>query len=167
MAKKLTITICCSVNFYRQAVEIEPKLVSCGFDVILPSTCTVMKTRNDYEVSHYKTWFANPGDYPRKTEVMLEHFASIIKGDAVLILNYEKHGQPGYIGGNVLMEMGLALQFKKPIFILNPMTPNSPFEEEILGMQPVFLNGSLELITETLKSKPKLKLIPVPDTFPA
>lgn len=62
----------------------------------------------------------------------------------MLILNYEKKGLEGYIGGNVLMEMGLAFHYKKPIYILNSVSPALGFLEEVLGFRPVFLNGKLE-----------------------
>jgi hypothetical protein len=67
----------------------------------------------------------------------------------VLILNYEKHGQANYIGGNVLMEMALAFYQKKPIFILNEAPEDSTFLEEILGVLPVFLHGKLENLPAT------------------
>ena len=65
---------------------------------------------------------------------------------APLVLNFAKNGVDGYIGGNVLMEMGLAFHYKKPIYILNPVSPKLGFLEEVLGLQPVFLNGKLEKI---------------------
>ena len=35
---------------------------------------------------------------------------------------------------------------EKPIYILNPVFESSPLYEEILGMNPVFLNGDLKKI---------------------
>jgi hypothetical protein len=139
------ITICSSVAFYRQAIEIQAELEKHkGYKVIVPSTATVMKQSGDFEVSHYKTWFANPDDYPKKAALMREHFAEVARGDATLVLNLEKHGVANYIGGNVLMEMALAFYLNKQIFIFNEIPEDSPFAEEIKGMMPVVLHGKTE-----------------------
>lgn len=103
-----------------------------------------MKERNNFDVSAYKTWFTNARDWGKKTELMNQHFEKVVEGDAILVLNYEKNGLPGYIGGNVLMEMAIAFYHKKPIYVLHPVSAASPIYEEILGMQPVFLDGKLE-----------------------
>ena len=139
-----TITICSSVNFYRQAVDIQAQLEKLDFKVVIPTTATRMKESGDFEVSHYKTWFADANDYHKKAALMREHFEKVEAGDAILVLNYEKHGVQNYIGGNVLMEMALAFYWKQPIFILNEIPEESAFVEEIKGMTPVVLHGKVE-----------------------
>lgn len=103
-----------------------------------------MKQSGDYDVSHYKTWFGDASDYHKKTALMSGHFAEIEKGDAVLVLNYEKHGVDNYIGGNVLIEMAIAFYLKKTIFILNEIPGESSFLEEIIGLNPIVLHGKAE-----------------------
>ena len=139
-----TITVCTSVTFYKQAVELGDELGELGYNVILPHSARVMQQNNDFERAHYQTWHTNPDDYPKKAKLMRMHFDEITNGDAILVLNYEKHGRPNYIGGNVLMEMALAFYQQKPIFILNEQPEDSAFLEEILGVLPVFLHGKLE-----------------------
>lgn len=142
------ITICSSANFYKQAIAIQEQLEKqAGYTVIVPDTANEMKRTGDYDVSHYKTWFAEPDDYDKKATLMRNHFDKIAAGDAILVLNFEKNGKQNYIGGNVLMEMGIAFHLKKPIFILNDAPEESSFIEEILGMQPIFLKGKAENIT--------------------
>lgn len=145
---KSTITICSSAAFYEQAGFLQDQLNGLGFEVVLPATAVRMKESGDYDVSHYKTWFANTNDYHKKAELMRTHFSEIEKGDAILVLNYEKHGIQNYIGGNVLMEMSLAFWLNKPIFILNDVPKESPFEEEIRGMGPELLRGSVQSLTK-------------------
>ena len=146
----MIITICASVSFYRQAAEVQERLEKIGYEVLIPLVAQKMKETGDYEVSHYKTWFEDAADYHKKTDLMQKHFEKVAKGDVCLVLNYEKHGQPNYIGGNVLMEMALAFWLKKPIFLMNDIPENSPFLEEIIGLGSVPLHGKIELMDQEL-----------------
>jgi hypothetical protein len=146
-----TITICSSASFYKQAVEIKDQLQTKEIMVLVPEVAEKMRESGDFDVSHYKTWFADANDYHKKAELMRKHFEKIEQGDAILVLNYEKHGAQNYIGGNVLMEMSLAFYLRKPIFILNELPEDSPFEEEIKGMGPIVLHGNAEALLSKLK----------------
>ena len=154
---KPIITICSSAAFYKQAVDTQNQLHELGCEVIVPITATRMKESGDFDVSHYKTWFADANDYHKKAQLMRTHFTEVEKGDAILVLNYEKHGVQNYIGGNVLMEMSLAFWLNKPVFIINEVPEESVFEEEIRGMQPILLHGEAgalpRLYREWLKNK--------------
>ena len=105
-----------------------------------------MERTGDFRVETYKTWFADPKAYTRKALLMRHHFDKVEKGDSILVLNYEKNGRAGYIGGNVLMEMAVALHFDKPIYILHPIDETVSYKEELLGMQPIFLDGDIRRI---------------------
>lgn len=135
------ITICSSANFYRKAVALQEQLEREGHQVIVPATARKMQESGDFDASHYKTWFADAADYHKKAELMRTHFGEVAKADAILVINDEKHGTPNYIGGNVLMEMAVAFHLRKHIFVLNDAPQDSPYLEEILGMQPTFLHG--------------------------
>ena len=139
-----TITICSSVNFYRQVLDIQNQLEKAGFTVLVPSTAKKMKETGDFEASNYKTWFNDKDDYHKKTALMRGHFAEIEKGDAILVVNNDKNGQNNYIGGNVLMEMTIAFYLNKRIYILNDIPEESPYVEEIIGINPVVLKGDLK-----------------------
>ncbi|HCB35691.1 MAG: hypothetical protein A2W52_00900 [Candidatus Taylorbacteria bacterium RIFCSPHIGHO2_02_49_25] len=141
-----TITICSSASFYRQVLEAEEKLRSAGFNVLIPDTARRMQQSGNFEVSAYKTWYSNDSHWGKKTELMKNHFAKVMEGDAMLVLNFEKNCVVGYIGGNVLMEMVLAFHYQKPIYVLYPVDATLPLYEEVLGMRPIFLNGILEKI---------------------
>ncbi len=146
MKRKKIITICSSASFFKQALNIEKQLKAFGFKVKLPYTAFKMKRSGDFKVETYKIWFKDTKQYNRKTWLIKNHFGKIIRSDAILILNYEKNGVPGYIGGNTLIEAAIAFHYKKPIYILNPISDGLNFKEEIFGMQPIFLNGNLEKI---------------------
>ena len=143
---KPVITICSSSAFYRQAVKVQDQINALGYKVIVPIMATRMKESGDFEVSHYKTWYADANDYDKKAELMRGHFAEVEKGDAILVLNYEKNSKQNYIGGNVLMEMALAFWRGKPIFILNEVPEDSAYVEEIRGMLPVIMHGDINAI---------------------
>lgn len=138
-----TIVICSSAAFYEQAVAVQTQLVKTGRKVVLLATAEKMKLAGDYDVSKYKTWFANADDYDKKAFLMHEHFDKIAAGDAILVLNYEKNGKPNYIGGNVLMEMAVAFHLQKPIYVLNPLDETSPYYEELAGCLPIVLEGDI------------------------
>jgi len=140
----MIITICSSASFYRQAVDVQAELERAGYTVIIPENAELMKQRNDFEVTHYKTWFEDAKDYHKKATLMRHHFQEVKKADAILVLNYEKHGVPNYIGGNVLMEMSLAFYLNKPIYVLNEIPEESSFLEEIVGLGSIPLHGKIE-----------------------
>lgn len=146
MGKKLTITICSSANFYKKAVEVQHQLEKLGYKVIIPHTAEKMKKSGNYDAAHYRTWHKDPKYYDRKTWLMREHFNEVEKGDILLVINEEKHGQPNYIGGNVLMEMALAFHLKKPIYVLNDIPDKSPYLEELIGMQATAMYGDLSVL---------------------
>lgn len=139
-----TITICSSANFYREVIDIKGQLEAMGYTVLVPRTALKMATSGDYDVAHYKTWFGNADDYHKKTELMRAHFDEVASGDAVLVVNNEKHGVDNYVGGNVLMEMAVAMHLKKPIYLLNDVPVESLFLEEILGLGSMPLRGDLQ-----------------------
>jgi hypothetical protein len=138
-----TITICSSASFYKYVVGLRDELQALGYEVIIPKTANSMAEKNDYEVSHYKTWFNDSDDYTIKADLMRGHFAEIAKGDAVLVVNNRKHGVDDYIGGNVLMEMAIGFHLNKSIFLLNDIPEGSSFEEEIRGLGSVPLRGNV------------------------
>jgi hypothetical protein len=144
----LTIAICSSANFYRQAVDVQSNLEKLGFKVILPEVAERMKKTGDFDVTKYKTWFGDKNDYIKKTEFIRGHLTEIEKCDAALVLNYEKNGVANYIGGNVLMEMAVAFYLKKTIYILNEVPEESSFVEEIYGLNPIVLHGKIDKLSK-------------------
>lgn len=78
-----------------------------------------------------------------------EHFTKIRDCDAVLIANYEKHGIPGYVGANTLMELAYAYALNKQINVLYP-----PGEQgcrlEVLALDPLILNGNIKNLSNAL-----------------
>jgi len=74
------------------------------------------------------------------------HFNEVARGDAILVVNDNKPGQPNYIGPNATMEWGLAYYLGKPVFILNGVDKDSNYYEEVYGMSTAVLDGDLSKI---------------------
>lgn len=146
MSKKPIVTICSSANFYKQVVELEPQLEAMGFEVIIPVSARKMKATGDFDVTKSRSWLSNPDDYHIKSSLIRGHFNEVAKANAILVINNEKHGRPGYIGGNVLMEMAIAFHLGIPIYVCNPVDPDSSFLEEIIGLGSIILDGDLDRI---------------------
>ncbi|OGG54225.1 hypothetical protein A3H16_01985 [Candidatus Kaiserbacteria bacterium RIFCSPLOWO2_12_FULL_53_8] len=78
-------------------------------------------------------------------DLIRKYFEKVKQCDVVLVVNPEKRGIKGYIGGNSLIEMAFAHVLGKPLYVLHPI-PQLPYTAEIIAMQPVILNGDLSLI---------------------
>ncbi|OHA18424.1 MAG: hypothetical protein A2664_00575 [Candidatus Taylorbacteria bacterium RIFCSPHIGHO2_01_FULL_46_22b] len=139
----MIVTLCSSASFYKQVIEIRDQLKKMGVKVFVPLTAGKMERSGDWQVGTYKTWHKDASQYNRKAFLTMHHFNKIAKGDSILVLNYEKNGKQGYIGGAVLAEMAVAFYLKKKIYILNPIQEEVSYKEEILGMKPVILGGDL------------------------
>lgn len=112
-------------------------------NVILPKTAARMKAEGRQNDEAITDWSAAPEGHHGKALLIREHFKEIEKSDAILVTNYEKHGKQNCIGPNVLMEMSTAFYLEKPIYILNGVPEDSPLIDEILGLEPIFLNGDI------------------------
>lgn len=82
----------------------------------------------------------------RENDYFRVHYKHILESDAVLIVNLEKKGIKNYIGGNALMEMGQAYVNDKKIFLLNGISDNLSYIDEIKAMDPICLHGDLSKI---------------------
>lgn len=143
MKKKKVICICASASHYPQVLTLQKELRNLGFHVTIPRTANIMKKNKNFDVSFYKTWYKDAKDYHKKTKLMVEHFKKILASDAILVANFEKNGLSGYIGGNVLMEMVVAFQNKKPIYLYHDISEKLPILEEVYGLRPVILEEDL------------------------
>lgn len=147
----MKITICGSIAFQDKILFVKKELEKIGHEVkIWPAE---VKGENGQSIpvqEYYKIRRVAANNekwvWDRKAEAILEHFNKIVWSDAILVVNYDKNNIKGYIGGNTLMEMGLALFLKKKIYLLNEI-PELSYKEEILGLKPILLRGDLSKIT--------------------
>ncbi len=146
----MKITLCGSITFIDEMVTLKNELEKLGHEVHTP----VLEFRNENGdlISAKEFQMLRKSDekqddwvWRRKKEAMQGHFDEVVWSDAILVLNEEKNGIPGYIGANTLLEMGLAFHLKKPIYLWNPI-PEISYKEELLGMWPVILDRDLKKI---------------------
>jgi len=146
----MKITLCGSCKFTDEVLSVKEKLEKMGHEVqIWPVRLKDEKGQPISVTDYYKIRHAAAPDekwvWDRKAEAVFEHFEKVAWADAILVANYDKNDVKGYIGGNTLMEMGLAFYLKKKIYLLNEI-PELSYKEEILGVRPIIIDGDLNKI---------------------
>ncbi|MCX6746001.1 MAG: hypothetical protein NTX00_03190 [Candidatus Parcubacteria bacterium] len=151
----MVITICTTIKFWPQVLEVKKQLEEMGHEVLIPPHEVKNKQGDLIPVEEYyklrremmdKDGQEHDWIWQRKKEAINCHFEKVDKADVILVLNYEKNGIDNYIGGNVLLEIGLAFWLGKPIYFMNPIPQTLSYTEELKGMQPIVINGDLTLI---------------------
>src|SRR3989344_7212195 len=95
----MNIFICCSKHFYNKIPPIKEELEKKGHKITLPNSYDEpfkeeeLKRIGKEEHSKWK------GDMIKLQEDKIK------ANDSVLVLNFEKNGQPNYIGGATFLEM--------------------------------------------------------------
>ncbi|MFA4873238.1 MAG: hypothetical protein WC659_04870 [Patescibacteria group bacterium] len=135
----MTIVLCASMSFAKEVTETALALERAGHNVLRPLSHELwlehgMEKGKEGEL-----------EFMREYDLMRKHYEHMKRTDALVVLNYEKRGTPGYIGGGVLMEMGFAHVLHKPIYLLQPL-PEAPYRDEIEVMNPILLHGNLKNI---------------------
>lgn len=146
----MKITLCGSTAFYDEMLDIKEKLELMGNEVKLPPIEVKDGDGNMIPIKEYyrRRKVASEDEkwiWDRKSEAIMWHFEKINWSDVILVLNYDKNDIIGYVGGNTLMEIGIAFFLGKKIYLLNQI-PEISYKEEIIGMKPIIINGDLSII---------------------
>ncbi len=139
--KKKKVTLCGSTKFFDKMVSTKEELEKKGF--IVEMMTRFLDKQEDDDV--YKDYSNKVWDI--KKNAILAHFRLIKWADAILVVNEEKNGIAGYVGGNVLMEIGFALWYNKKIFYLYETPKEVSYREELFGVKPTILGGDLNKLT--------------------
>lgn len=152
----MKLTVCGSIAFYNEMEHLKNALEKNGHEVLIPLLSNDSYTVDgDRKISFGKlieeqggvdAFPAGHAVWDMKGNAIRDHYKKIEWGDAIVVANHEKRGVQGYIGGNTLMEIGVAFFLGKPIYILHPISSELSYKQEILGMKPIFLNGNLHVI---------------------
>ncbi|MDD5290050.1 MAG: hypothetical protein PHT40_02530 [Patescibacteria group bacterium] len=132
----MKITICGSLQFASDMLQIKSRLEEIGHMVVIPKNTEKYASG---ELGAENKW------EKLELDVFRNYFNEIKETDAILIINKEKNNIPNYIGGNSLIEMAFAHVLNKKIFLLNPI-PQMLYTDEIEAMKPIVLNNDLDKI---------------------
>lgn len=113
------IVICSSVSFEKEIIEWKEGLEKLNFEV----TKYPIKLSGNF-IDEYEKEFSN-------------HYKAIFGADAIIVLNIEKNGIPGYIGPGVFAEISFAIGSNKVsqkeiiVYCINSLPQNLPYSEEL------------------------------------
>lgn len=136
----MKLALCHSMHYAEKALEVQKWFQNHGHEAF---------------PSGYSQEFVGLTDEQKETlkleqkyndDAMRKHWEIIQNCDRVLILNYDKHGIPGYIGGNSFLEMGFAYILNRPLYLLNPIPEMPYYKTEIIATKPVVVDGDLEKV---------------------
>ncbi|MCL5006922.1 MAG: hypothetical protein M1153_02155 [Patescibacteria group bacterium] len=150
----MKITICGSIGFYKEMETARDELIKFGHEVKIPElTLEVPPEFGEGRKIYFGQYVEQNGGidaFPSKHKIwdlkegaINDHFLKIDWCEGILVVNHEKRGIRGYVGGNTLIEIGVAFYLKKKIYILNQVSSNLSYKQEIMGMKPTILNGNL------------------------
>lgn len=147
----MKITICSSVDFTAKLIEIKNELEAAGHAVNIPYfTQMIIDGKLTFEEYLREK---ETGDISLRqkqpVDMIKRYWDFIVESDAILVLNLEKKGINGYIGGSTLMEMGFAYGHGKKIFLYNPIPERNErmhYVDEIIDMEPSVISGDLLMI---------------------
>lgn len=135
----MKIFVCSSKVFYPKVSPIKDELESAGHIITLPNS--YINPGKELEMhavgaKEHAQW---------KASMLRLQKQKVETNDAILVLNFEKNGQPNYIGGATFLEMYMAFDLGRPIFLYNDI-PDGSLRDEILSFEPVVISGNLQLI---------------------
>lgn len=132
----MKIFICASKHNYKHIPEIKSELEKAGHDITLPNSFDdPMKEEEIKQLGHedHSKW---------KGDMLRLQKEKVKANDCILVLNFEKNGQPNYIGGATFLEVYNAFDFGKKIYFYNPI-PECNFTDELIGMGVEVIDGDL------------------------
>lgn len=135
----MKVIICGSISAIDEIVAAQQQLEEMGHEVEVPEGVKHAHMRRLEGPAEEKA------DVKIKYDLIRGYYEKMKKYDAVLVVNPEKKGIVGYIGGNTLIEMAFAHILKKKLYCLHPL-PVLSYTSEIMAMQPVILDGDVSRI---------------------
>ncbi|MCK5612731.1 hypothetical protein KAR91_63245 [Candidatus Pacearchaeota archaeon] len=136
----MKITVCSSMSFAKEMIEIKSQLECVGHEIILPRNTESYADESLSEESRRES-----AKNKINEDLIRAYFKKIEESDAVLIVNLPKNDIDHYVGGNTFLEIAFAHVLNKKVFLLNPI-PEVSYSDELVAMQPIILNGDLSLI---------------------
>ncbi len=121
------------MQFKAEIIAAKGQLEALGYSVLTPELSEKSVEYTNLPIAEQRA---------AKRTFIQNHFSRIAQSDAILVLNYEKKGIAGYIGSNTLMEIGVAFNLGKEIYLLHELAPQG-CTEEVMALATTVLNGDL------------------------
>lgn len=138
----MKVIICGSISAAEEILTVKIQLEESGLEVEIPEGVKNLELRGRTSAST-----TEKADDKIKYDLIRGYFEKIKRYDSVLVVNPEKKNIQGYIGGNTFLEMGFAHVLNKKLYCLNPL-PDLSYASEMIAMQPIILNGKLDMLHE-------------------
>lgn len=135
----MKIFICASKHCYGHVAKVKEALENMGHVITVPNSYD----NPGKEVEMHQIGAREHSEWKRAMIRLQKE--KVLANDAIVVLNFEKNGQPNYLGGATFLEIFQAFDNNKKIFLYNPI-PEGIFKDELLGIGPVILNGDLSLV---------------------
>ncbi len=135
----MKIFICTSKHTYGYVDKIKKELENMGHIITVPNSYDNPMKEEEMKklgVQEHSTW---KGDMIRLQKEKVD------ANDCILVLNFEKNGQSNYIGGATFLEIFMAFDSGKKVYLYNSI-PESNFKDELIGMNVEVINGDLNKI---------------------
>jgi hypothetical protein len=136
----MKIGIAGSMQFTDKMFDVAEKLKSLGHETFMSSFGERYAHKSAEEIEKLKL----EDKYER--DAIREFWRPMQTADALLVLNYDKHGIKNYIGGNAFLEMGFAHVLNQKIYLLNPIPDMPYYGTEIIAMRPTVIDNDFAKI---------------------
>ena len=135
----MKIFIISSASFYERIEPIKLELENMGHTIFLPNTYDNPNLEKETWEKGFKAHAELEKELFKKSEETIKNV------DAVLCVNYEKHGIENYIGGATFIEIYEAFKNNKLVFLFHDI-PKGMLYDEIAGFDPIVLNEDLSIV---------------------
>lgn len=139
--------------FLDKMSAIKSELESMGHSVVMPQlTKEELATGKDtfteylHSIGGVENITSDNDIWRIKKDGMMMYKQHMDESDALLVCNFDKGDKKNRIGANAFLEMGYMFFLGKKLYVLQDPPYGDDKIEEILGMQPVFLQGNLKNI---------------------
>lgn len=135
----MKIFICTSKHNYGYVADIKKELEDMGHTITVPNSYDEPMKEEEVKktgTEQHRKWKGNMIRLQKE---------KVDANDCVLVLNFEKNGQPNYIGGATFLEIFRAFDSNKKVYLFNPI-PESNFKDELIGMGVEVIDGNLSRI---------------------
>ncbi len=129
-----------SMHLTEQMIAVRDALVKLGHDAFVTDLASPFIGKSDEEKESIKIKQKHEDDAIR------EFWRAMQGADAVFVVNLERKGIPGYIGGNTFLEIGFAHVLNQRIFLYNDVPEIPYYKSEIEAMAPIVVHGDFRKV---------------------